>query len=216
MPIVALTGGIAAGKSTVSAVLEELGALVVDADALARVAVEPGGLALGAIAARFGADVLDGTGSLDRAALGEIVFADPEARQELERIVHPIVGNLSKEAFTRASAEQPDRVLVYAIPLLAESARQAEFDLVVVVHAPADERTSRLRQHRGLSQSEASARVMAQASDDERLSLADIVIDASGTESETVARARVLYSVLEECWPDRLAQAPGLYTTLAP
>jgi dephospho-CoA kinase len=216
MPIVALTGGIAAGKSTVSAVLEELGALVVDADALARVAVEPGGPALAAISTRFGEGVLDDTGALNRAALGEIVFADPGARLELERIVHPIVGNLSQEAFTRAGAEHPDRVLVYAVPLLAESARQAEFDLVVVVHAPAEERINRLRQHRGLSQSEASARVMAQASDDERLSLADIVIDASGTEEETVTRARALYSVLEQCWPDQLAKAPGLYTTLAP
>jgi dephospho-CoA kinase len=165
---------------------------------------------------RFGEGILDPSGSLNRAALGEIVFSDAQARVDLERIVHPIVGDLSKAAFSRASAEQPGRVLIYAIPLLAESARQSEFDLVVVVHAPAEERINRLRQHRGLSQSEASARVMAQASDDERLSLADIVIDASGTEEETVTRARALYSVLEQCWPDQLAKAPGLYTSLAP
>jgi dephospho-CoA kinase len=216
MPIVALTGGIAAGKTTVSAVLEELGALVVDADALARAAVEPGSAGLSAIVDRFGAGVLDASGALNRVALGEIVFADPDARLDLERIVHPIVGELSKSAFSRATAEQPGRVLIYAIPLLAESARQSEFDLVVVVHAPVEERVRRLVEHRGLSPSEASARVQSQAADNERLALADIVVDAGGTQEQTLARARALYSVLEKCWPDRLGEAPGLYTTLQP
>jgi dephospho-CoA kinase len=216
MPIVALTGGIAAGKSTVTAVLEELGALVVDADALARQAVEPGSRGLSAIVSRFGEGILDPSGSLNRAALGEIVFSDAQARVDLERIVHPIVGDLSKAAFSRASAEQPGRVLIYAIPLLAESARQSEFDLVVVVHAPSQERVRRLVELRGLSESEASARVQSQATDAERLALADIVIDAGGTQEQTLARAHALYSVLQKCWPDRLSEAPGLYTTLQP
>jgi dephospho-CoA kinase len=216
MPIVALTGGIAAGKSTVTAVLEELGALVVDADALARQAVEPGSRGLSAIVNRFGEGILDPSGSLNRAALGEIVFADPEARVDLERIVHPIVGDLSKAAFSLASVEQPGRVLIYAVPLLAESARQSEFDLVVVVHTPAEERVRRLVEHRGLSESEASARVQSQSTDAERLALADIVIDAGGTQEQTLARARGLFSVLQKCWPDRLGEAPGLYTSLQP
>ncbi len=216
MPIVALTGGIAAGKSTVTAVLEQLGALVVDADVLARQAVQRGGRALAAIEARFGTTVIDASGELDRAALGAIVFSDPIARGDLELIVHPVVQELSRSAFSHASVAAPDRVLVYAIPLLTESARAEEFNLVVVVHAPTDERKRRLREHRALGDAEAAARVAAQGSDEERLALADIVIDASGTEDDTVARARVLYRVLAECWPDRLVEAPARYTTLAP
>ena len=216
MPIVALTGGIAAGKSTVTAVLEELGALVIDADALAREAVKPGSAGLAAVVRRFGDGVLTAAGALDRQALGDIVFTDPQARRDLEDIVHPIVAELSKGAFQRAGSDEPGRVLVYAIPLLAESSRKAEFDLVVVVHAPADMRIRRLVEHRGLGDADATARVMSQASDSERLALADIVVDASGTEAETIARARVLYQALEECWPDRLRETPELYTTLAP
>ncbi len=216
MPIVALTGGIAAGKSTVTGVLEELGALVIDADTLAREAVAPGTPGLEAIVRRFGGRVVGVDGSLNRQALADIVFAKPQARQDLEGIVHPIVGELSKIAFARAGAEEPDRVLVYAIPLLAESSRQGEFDLVVVVDAPAQERASRLVEHRGLSPAEASARVGSQATDEERLARADIVLDASGTPEQTLARARALYQALEECWPDRLSEAPGLYTSLAP
>jgi len=216
MPIVALTGGIAAGKSMVTAVLEQLGALVVDADVLARQAVEPGGSALEAIEARFGETVIDPSGELDRAALGTIVFADPAARGDLELIVHPVVQELSRNAFRLASSSAPHRVLVYAIPLLTESARAEEFDLVVVVHASAEERMRRLREHRALSEAEAAARVASQGLDEERLAVADIVIDASGTEEATVARARALYSVLSECWPNRLVDAPARYTTLAP
>lgn len=216
MPIVALTGGIAAGKSTVTSVLEDLGAVVVDADVLARQAVEPGGEALASIASRFGPAVLNASGDLDRAALGEIVFADPRARKDLEAIVHPAVQKLSREILGRATREQPRRVVVYAIPLLAESARSDEFDLVVVVDAPAEERIRRLVEHRGFSPDDATARVVSQASDSDRRALADIVIDASGSEMETLARAQALYSALAECWPDRLAEAPAVYTTLAP
>ncbi len=216
MPIVALTGGIAAGKSTVSDVLAELGALVIDADALAREAVAPGSAGLRAIASRFGDGVLDVAGALDRQALGDLVFADPEAREALERIVHPIVGELSKKAFHKATVEEPGRVLVYAIPLLAESSRKSEFDLVVLVHAPAEERVRRLVDHRGLSHADAVSRVMSQATDAQRLALADIVIDASGTQAETGERARALYQALSRCWPDRLREAPELYATLAP
>lgn len=216
MPIVALTGGIAAGKSTVTAVLQDLGAFVIDADALAREAVEPGSAGLADVVSRFGSGVLDDTGALNRQALGDIVFADPQARSDLEDIVHPVVSELSKDAFQRAGSDEPGRVLVYAIPLLAESSRQAEFDLVVVVHAPAEERVRRLVEHRGFSDADASARVMSQATDSARLDLADIVVDASGTEAATIARARALYQALEECWPDRLQAAPELYTTLAP
>lgn len=216
MPIVALTGGIAAGKSTVTRVLQQLGALVVDADDLAREAVSPGGSGLSAIAARFGSEVLGAHGELDRAALGTIVFSDPAARADLEEIVHPIVAHLSREAFERAALTQPERVLVYSIPLLTESRRAPEFDLVVLVDAPAETRVDRLVRHRGMSPAEANSRIHAQATDDARRAIADIVIDASGDEDDTVARATVLYSVLATCWPDRLAEAPGRYTRLAP
>lgn len=216
MPIVALTGGIAAGKSTVTGALEELGAFVVDADVLAREAVKPGSAGLAAVVSRFGDGVLESDGALNRQALGNVVFADPQARRDLEGIVHPVVAELSKNAFQRAGREEPGRVLIYAIPLLAESSRTAEFDLVVVVHAPAEERVRRLREHRGLSDADATSRVTSQATDSERLALADIVVDASGSEAETIARAQALYQALQECWPSRLREAPELYATLAP
>lgn len=209
MPIVALTGGVAAGKSTVSQVLEECGAVVVDADLLAREAVAPGSPALAEIVERFGPGVIDSSGALDRGALGALIFGDDAARLALEDIVHPVVQALSRERLQAAQVEDPMRVVVYVIPLLAESQRRDEFDLVVVVDSPAESRIDRLVEHRGLTHSEATQRISAQAADTVRLEIADVVLDSSESVVATERQARGLYAALAECWPDRLSEVPG-------
>jgi dephospho-CoA kinase len=208
MPIVAVTGGIAAGKSTVSDRLALHGALVIDADQLARDVVEPGSATLREIVTQFGPGVCHPDGSLNRAALGAIVFEDHAARARLNAIVHPAVKTLSETLFRKAQTEEPDRVVVYAVPLIAESGRRDEFDLVVVVHAPRAIRIRRLVAHRGMTEAEATNRVDAQASDEERLAIADVILDASGTLEQTVASADQLSEWLWRCWPDQLALVP--------
>ncbi|MFJ3382814.1 MULTISPECIES: dephospho-CoA kinase [unclassified Curtobacterium] len=196
MRIIGLTGGIAAGKSTVSGRWAEHGAVIVDADRLARDAVAPGSQGLARVAERFGPGVIAADGSLDRPALGAIVFADPAARKDLEGITHPEVWRLAQQAFDAAAAADPDAVVVYDVPLLAEArgARPLHFDAVVVVDAPAAVRIERLVEHRGMSREEAARRVGAQASDDERLALADHVVDATGTLADTVASADAVWA----------------------
>jgi dephospho-CoA kinase len=211
MPIVALTGGVAAGKSTVAEELAAGGAIVVDADLLARKAVEAGSPALEDIVRSFGAGVLDASGNLDRSALATKIFDDDVARQTLNSIVHPVVRLLSEEEFSRAQSESPERVLVYVVPLLVESRQTQDFDLVVVVDAPADVRVRRLMEHRGLTAEQALSRVSSQASDAERLAIADVVLDASGGLTDTIERARELSRIITGCWPDRLSEVPGLY-----
>jgi dephospho-CoA kinase len=210
MPIVALTGGVAAGKSTVSEVLEECGALVVDADLLAREAVSPGSPALAEIVERFGPGVIDSSGALDRGALGALIFGDDAARRALEEIIHPVVQTLSRARLQAAQVEDPMRVVVYVIPLLAESQRREEFDLVVVVESPAEVRADRLVEHRGLTKAEATRRLNAQATDTVRREIADVVLDSSQSVVATERQARELYAALAECWPDRLPEVPGL------
>ncbi|UBQ01161.1 dephospho-CoA kinase [Curtobacterium sp. TXMA1] len=191
MRIIGLTGGIAAGKSTVSRRWAEHGAVVVDADQLARQAVAPGSPGLARVAERFGTGVLAPDGSLDRPALGSIVFADAAARKDLEAITHPEVWRLAQQAFDRAEAADPGAVVVYDVPLLAEArdSRPIRFDAVVVVDAPAAQRVERLVAHRGLPRDEAERRVAAQASDAERLALADHVVDATGSLADTLRSA---------------------------
>lgn len=174
---VGLTGGIASGKSTVAQRLVEHGALLVDADLLAREVVAPGTPGLAAVVARFGSHVLAGDGSLDRPALGRLVFADPVARRDLESIIHPAVR--ARAAELEASA--PDgSVVVQMIPLLVETGQAAAFDLVVVVDVPAEVQTQRLIERDGLTPAEAAARLAAQAGRAQRLAAADAVIDNSG------------------------------------
>jgi len=196
MYLIGLTGGIASGKSVVAARLAERGAVVVDADKLAREVVEPGTPALAAIADRFGADVIAADGSLNRPALGAIIFTDPEARLALNAITHPAVWKRARELFAEAESADPDAVVVYDVPLLAEAAadRPITFDLVVVVDASADTRLKRLVELRGLSEDEARHRISSQASDAERLALADVVIDSDGSLAETLAQADALYA----------------------
>ena len=205
MTIVALTGGVAAGKSTVTEVLSSLGAQIIDADVLARKAVEPDTPAFQQIVARFGPVVVDESGGLDRSALGDIVFRDPQAREALNAIVHPQVKSLYDQALADA-LHNPGQVTIYAVPLLAEARSTTEFDAVIVVDAPAETRVTRLREHRGLSEEQARSRVDAQVSDDERVALADSVVDASGDLAQTQRAARELYEELVSLWPDHLSE----------
>jgi dephospho-CoA kinase len=205
MTILALTGGVAAGKSTVTEVLSSLGAHIIDADVLARKAVEPGTSAFDQIIARFGPAVLDESGGLNRGALGNIVFPDAQAREALNAIVHPEVKRLYDEALADAQGD-PGRVTIYAVPLLGEARSTTEFDAVVVVDAPAATRVARLTEHRGLTEEQARARVEAQVSDEERVALADSVVDASGDLEQTRRAAHQLYEELVALWPDRLGE----------
>lgn len=186
--MVALTGGIAAGKSVVSARLAELGAVVVDADRLAREVVEPGTVALRQIAEAFGASMLTGDGALDRAALGAIVFEDPAGRARLNAITHPAVWELARQRFEEAAAADPEAIVIYDVPLLVEASadRPLEFDLVVVVHASREIRIERMVRIRGMRPADAEARVAAQAADEDRLAVAELVIDSSGTLEHTL------------------------------
>lgn len=196
MLLVALTGGIASGKSTVARRLAEHGAVVVDADQVARDVVAPGEPALARIAEEFGPAVLAADGSLDRAALGAIVFSDPDARRTLNAITHPAVSERSQALFAAAGAADPRAVVVYDVPLLAEAGRRTEFDLVVVVHAPTETRIRRMVELRGMTRDEALHRIQSQATDTERLAIADVVIDADGTVEETLAQTDALWENL--------------------
>ena len=215
MSVVALTGGVAAGKSTVTEVLRGCGAFVIDADQLAREAVVPGSDALEAIVARFGSNVLLDSGELNRAGLGSLVFGNPEALADLNAIVHPQVRALYGKAVSAALGAYPDRVLVYDVPLLAEARSAAEFDLVVVVDTPAEQRVSRLMDQRGLSLEEATARVAAQATDAQRLAHADVVLDSSQSLAQTKLAARALYDALKAAWPAKLDTVARMFPSSA-
>ena len=213
MTIVALTGGIAAGKSTVSHRLAEHGIIVIDADQVAREVVEPGTDTLASVLERFGAGVAHSDSSLNREALGQIVFSDPDARQALNDIVHPAVRRRSAELFEQANRDHPDTVVVYAVPLVAEARGRNEFDLIVVVHAPREQRISRLVEFRGMTEAEATARVDAQASDEQRLAIADVVVESRGEPADTVVAADQLAKALIAHWPDDLTTMPTRFPT---
>jgi dephospho-CoA kinase len=194
---VGLTGGIASGKSEVSRRLVELGAVLVDADVLAREAVERGSEGLAEIVRAFGPEVLTDDGALNRAALGSIVFADPERRAVLNSIVHPLVRARAAEIV--ASAPE-DAVVVQDIPLLVETGQAANFDVVVVVDAPDEVRIQRLGERSGLSPEEAAARIAAQATREERLAVADYVVENAGTLAE-------LRDAVDRLWSNVLVPA---------
>ena len=174
---VGLTGGIAAGKSAVAAELERCGALLVDSDALARLVLEPGTEGLAAVQEAFGDRVIAADGSLDRAALAAIVFADASQRERLNRIVHPRVRRMAREIVAQAG---PDVVVVQDVPLLVETGQADAFDLVLVVQAPREERIRRMVEDRGMSVEDAEARIAAQATDEQRAAVADVVIVNDG------------------------------------
>jgi len=196
MPLVALTGGIASGKSTIAARLAEHGAVVVDADQIVRDVQQPGTPVLSAIADRFGDQMLRDDGALDRAALGAAVFGDGEAVSALNAIVHPAVRAESERRFARAFEADPDAVVVYDVPLLAETRARDPWELVIVAHAPAQVRRQRLVEIRGLSVTDADARLASQVSDEDRLRLADVVIDTAGDLAHTHAQVDDLWESL--------------------
>ncbi|HEX6939968.1 MAG TPA: dephospho-CoA kinase [Longimicrobiales bacterium] len=185
---VGLTGNIAAGKSTVARVWARLGAPVIDADVLARRAVEPGSAALRRIAATFGPGVIGADGALDRAALRRIVFRDPAARARLEAIVHPEVARLRREEEARLR-DAGVRLVVYDVPLLFEAGLERDFDVVVLVDAPPDVRLQRLVRDRGLAEDEARRMIEAQMPATEKRGRADYVIDNDGTLEELERQA---------------------------
>jgi dephospho-CoA kinase len=197
---VGLTGGIGSGKSAVSERLAALGAVVLDGDKAARAVVEPGTPGLAKIAEAFGPQVLRPNGSLDRAKLAGIVFADDEARGKLNAITHPLIHEhieAAEEAAVKAGG--PDTIIVHDIPLLAEGQRTAGFDVVIVVDVPAEVQVSRLA-GRGLPEDQARARMGAQATREQRLAIADIVIDNSGT-------LEALDRRVPEVWSDLVSRA---------
>ena len=191
---VGLSGGIGSGKSTVAARLDSLGAIVIDADQIAREVVAPGTPGLAAVVDEFGPDVLTPDGTLDRPALGRVVFADDDRRQALNAIVHPLVYRRRTEL---VAAAPPHAIVVEDIPLLVENHLGAGFPLVVIVHAPADERVRRVVADRGMSAEDAWARVRAQASDDARQAAADVWLDNSGERTG-------LLDAVDSVWTDRL------------
>jgi dephospho-CoA kinase len=198
---VGLTGGIGSGKSTVSARLAELGAVVLDADKAARAVVEPGTPGLAAIVETFGPGVLVSDGSLDRAKLASIVFADEAALAKLNAITHPLIHEhirAAEEAAIRAGGD--DTVLVHDVALLAEWGRAKEFDLVIVVDVPPETQLERLTGQRGMAEDQARARMAAQATREQRLAVADIVIDNSGSREDLDRR-------VAEVWGDLQARA---------
>jgi dephospho-CoA kinase len=191
---IGLTGGIGSGKSTVSALLAERGAVIVDADRIAREVVEPGTPGLAAVVEAFGARVLTADGALDRPAIAAIVFADDEARRTLNGIVHPLVRARAAEL---AAGLPEDAVVVNDVPLLVEAGQAHAYDLVLVVVADVETRVGRLVQ-RGLAEPDARARIAAQATDEQRRAVADVVLDNNGSPEELAAQ-------VDRFWAERVA-----------
>ena len=194
MLTIGLTGGIGSGKSTVSALLVARGAVLVDADRIAREVVERDTPGLAAVVDAFGEGVLGRDGALDRPALAAVVFADPAARARLDGIVHPLVRARAAEL---AAAAPPDAVVVHDVPLLVETGQAARYDLVLVVEADLEIRVARLVE-RGLPEADARARIAAQATDEQRRAVADVVVDNSGTREE-------LAEQIDRFWAERVA-----------
>ena len=195
MLTVGLTGGIGAGKSTVARRLVQRGALLIDADVIAREVVEPGSAGLAAVVEAFGHDVLDPEGRLDRPVLGKLIFGSAQRRAALNAIVHPRVAARTAELI---AATPPDAIVVNDVPLLVENRMGAAYHLVVVVAVPADERVRRLVHERGMAESDARARVQSQASDDQRRAAADVWLDNTGTPTDLAAQ-------VDRLWEGRIA-----------
>jgi dephospho-CoA kinase len=197
--MVGLTGGIGSGKSTVAELLARRGAVVVDADAIAREVVEPGMPALAKLVERFGPEILGPDGSLDRGALAARAFVTDEARKDLEAITHPAIG----EAFlARVAAAPKDAIVVHDVPLLVESTRGYDYGAVIVVEAPLEDRLARL-EARGVSRNDALRRISLQTSDEERRRVATWVIDNSGSRAALETQVDAVWAGLH----DRLVES---------
>lgn len=200
MKRIGLTGGIGSGKSTVAALLADKGAVVIDADQVARAVVAPGTPGLAAVIERFGESVRAPDGSLDRRALGAIVFADPEERAALEAITHPLIR--ARTAELMAAAGQ-DAVIVHDIPLLVETGVADAYDTVLLVDASEETRIQRLVTHRGMTPEEARARIAAQATREERLAVADVVVTNEGDETQLAHQIEQMWPTLRASGEDR-------------
>lgn len=198
MQVIALTGGIASGKSIVANRLRELGAVIVDADVLAREAVAAGSPGLAQIVDAFGAEMLLADGSLDRPALGAMVFGDAERLAALNAIVHPEVARRSAAAIAAAGEADPGAIVVYDIPLLVETGRHRteHFDRIIAVAADPETRVRRMVEHRGLDEEAARSRIAAQASEAARQAIASDVIDNNGAMAATLAQVDALWAEL--------------------
>lgn len=198
---VGLTGGIGSGKSEVSRRLAAHGAVVIDADVAARAVVAPGTPGLARVVEAFGAEVIGPDGALDRDRLGTIVFRDPTSRTTLNAIVHPLVGRWMRAAEQAAvDAAGGDLIIVHDVPLLAENRRAGDFDLVIVVDVPPELQLERLVSQRGMTADQARARMAAQAGREQRLAVADVVIDNSGSLADLDYR-------VTDVWADLLRRA---------
>lgn len=193
MYLVGLTGGIAAGKSTVAECWRKLGAIEIDADLLARDAVAPGTNGLAQVVAEFGNEVLSGS-ELDRKALGRLVFNDPAKRQRLEAILHPIIRKLAAE---KVAALPPDSIAVYIVPLLVEAEVDLPFDKIVTVEAPREVQIDRLVTLRGLSPDEAKHRLAAQVTPAERAMHADVILNSNQSLELLLKDATLLWRKIE-------------------
>jgi dephospho-CoA kinase len=193
MRVIALTGGIGCGKSLAAQYFAELGALVIDADQLARAAIERGSQGFDEVVAHFGDSILN-NGDIDRRALGELIFKNPEAKIKLEGIVHPFVRREFEEA---VASLKSDEVLVYEIPLLVETGAQDRFDLVITVESEMEIRIERLRQ-RGMHISEIQGRIAAQATREQRVEAADFLIENDGSEDELLRQVENIWDSLHE------------------
>ncbi|MFF3245592.1 dephospho-CoA kinase [Streptomyces sp. NPDC002870] len=199
---VGLTGGIGAGKSEVSRLLASYGAVLVDADKIAREVVAPGTPGLAAVVEAFGPEILNPDGTLDRPKLGSIVFADSDRLATLNSIVHPLVGERSMEL---EKAAGPDAVVIHDVPLLAENNLASLYDVVVVVDASPETQLDRLVRLRGMAESEARARMAAQATREQRRAIADLVIDNDGPLENLEPQVRKVWAELTQ----RAAAQPG-------
>lgn len=189
--LIALTGGIGSGKSTVAAEWVRLGAIEIDADLLAREVVEPGQAGLERLVAEFGHEIVDENGQLNRTKLAELSFSDPTVRKRVEGILHPLIQALAIER----TSSNPESVIVYTIPLFAETQSPLQFDKVVTISCPEEIRVERLVK-RGMTQEDAVRRISAQATDEQREELADLVIDSNCSLEELLARARAAYRTI--------------------
>ena len=191
--LIALTGGIGSGKSTVARRWVELGATEVDADLLAREVVEPGSIGLEQVAKEFGPSVLNRSGTLDRAALAKIAFANDANRVKLESILHPLIQVLALKKVSNLEG-----IIVYTIPLFVESKSKLQFDKVVAISCDENVRVDRLIEQRGMNEAEARSRIAAQATDSQREAVADLVIDSNCSLEELIQKADAIYLGFKE------------------